>query len=48
MMQRHAFAPGRQLVPYASGEKKWPCAQIEAYNAADLTPALLRAAAHYI
>jgi hypothetical protein len=35
------------LLPYASGEKKWPYAQIEAYNPSDLTPALLRAAAHY-
>lgn len=35
------------LAPYASGEKKWPYAQIEPYNRADLAPALLRAAAHY-
>jgi len=35
------------LVPYASGEKKWPYEQIEAYNPQDFVPALLRAAAHY-
>ncbi len=35
------------VVPYSVGEKKWPYAQIEAYNASDLAPALLRAAAHY-
>jgi DNA replication protein DnaC len=28
-------------------QKKWPYAQIEAYNPADMAPALLRAAAHY-
>jgi hypothetical protein len=35
------------LLPYSSGEKKWPYAQIEPYNPSDLAPALLRAAAHY-
>jgi len=32
------------VVPYSTGEKKWPYAQIEPYNSSDLAPALLRAA----
>jgi len=35
------------VIPYSTGEKKWPYAQIESYNSSDLVPALLRAAAHY-
>jgi hypothetical protein len=35
------------VIPYSTGEKKWPYAQIEPYNSSDLTPALLRVAAHY-
>jgi hypothetical protein len=35
------------VVPYSTGAKKWPYAQIETYNSSDLAPALLRAAAHY-
>ena len=49
-----AFQDGRSirkaldwLIPYATGEKKWPYAQIEPYQSSDLVPALLRAAAQY-
>jgi hypothetical protein len=35
------------LGPYISGTEKWPYAQIEAYNPAEMAPALLRAARSY-
>jgi hypothetical protein len=35
------------VIPYSTGAKEWPYAQIEPYKPSDLTPALLRAAAQY-
>jgi hypothetical protein len=35
------------LVPYVTGDQKWPYQQIDAVNRAELIPCLLRAAAHY-
>jgi hypothetical protein len=35
------------LIPFVTGEKKWPYQQIDAVKPADLVPCLLRAAAHF-